>query len=297
LWVRERFVSGGSKVRLKTTVSREGELDRIVRGAALKKQDRLYIPSRIADNPGLDEAEYRETLLHLPPVVREQLMNGDWTVREDAVFKQEWLRYYDERPGQYELLKPGGELLRVVPQNACRRFITIDPAGTSAERTREQNGRKRSFTVLQVWDWPTRELDRYLILRHQVRRQVAFNDLSNLVAEAYREWRPAKVWIEGETLGRSVQDHFKDQMPIECISTETKDKLARAGKLIMKMERGDVFFPRDVAWVPGLEQEMLAWTGHEREPADQIDAAAYAAIVATRDSQTPIRMSGAVMRL
>jgi hypothetical protein len=52
------------------------------------KHGRHYIPSRIADNSALDEAEYRQTLLHLPPLVRERLMNGDWSVQEQGLIQR-----------------------------------------------------------------------------------------------------------------------------------------------------------------------------------------------------------------
>jgi len=44
------------------------------------------------------------------------------------------------------------------------------------------------------------------------------------------------------------------------------------------------------SWRPGLEQEWLAWTGDERQPADQVDAAAYAAIVVGEGQMEAIRI-------
>ena len=65
----------------------------------LEKYGRLYVPSRIADNPHLDGEEYRQSLLHLPPVERERLMNGDWSVQERTLIHREWLRYFVEVGG------------------------------------------------------------------------------------------------------------------------------------------------------------------------------------------------------
>src|SRR5205823_11882248 len=131
---------------------------------------------------------------------------------------------------------------------------------------------------------------KFLILRDQVRKRVGFGELCNLIRGVHAQWRPAKVWIEGEKLGWAVWDELKGQMPIECLPPGCRDKATRAAPLIVKLERGEVFLPRhNTTWRPELEQEFLAWTGHERQPADQIDAAAYAAIVAANLPHQTVR--------
>lgn len=43
---------------------------------------RAFIPARLDDNPHLDRAEYVESLNELDAVTREQLLKGDWQIRE-----------------------------------------------------------------------------------------------------------------------------------------------------------------------------------------------------------------------
>jgi hypothetical protein len=141
VWVKERFVSQESRVRNQESGS-----------------DRVFIPALIADNPGLNQQEYRHSLAHLPAVLRERLMNGDWSVQEEGLFQQQWLRYYvlvgQAATEQYEIRTPDGRVIAAIPVSACRRFCTIDPAGTSADKAREMRGRPASHTVVQVWDQP-----------------------------------------------------------------------------------------------------------------------------------------------
>ena len=55
----------------------------------------------------------------------------------------------------------------------------------------------------------------------------------------------------------------------------------RASRLIVKLSRGEIFLPQlETTWRPDFERELLAWSGTDDEPTDQIDAAAYAAIIA-----------------
>ena len=178
------------------------------------------------------------------------------------------------------LLCPDGRILAVVDPAQCRRFITVDPAGTSADRAAEIRGRERSFTVCQVWEQPRGELSKFLILRHQVREHLGFGDIQRTLERLYDQWQPERIWIENEKLGIAAVDQLR-HLPIFTVPTRGKDKSVRATRLILKLQRGEVFLPKhENSWRHELEKEFLSWTGHDREMTDQIDAAAYAAIIA-----------------
>lgn len=67
-WVRDRFIDPARKIR----------------------SARFY-PARLVDNPSLDQEQYEEALMHLDPVERARLLNGDWDVTESgAMFQREW---------------------------------------------------------------------------------------------------------------------------------------------------------------------------------------------------------------
>jgi phage terminase large subunit-like protein len=282
----------------KAAIAREtATAPRMAEGYVFRRQGRLYVPSRIADNPHLDGEEYRQSLLHLPPVERERLMNGDWNVQRQAQFKADSLRYYVEDRGQVELLEPSGRILVALPPGTCYRFVTIDPAGTSQEKAQEAGGYTPSWSVIQVWERPPREWSKFLILRHQVRERVAFDELCKRIESVHAEWQPQQIWIEGEKLGVAIESHFRQQLPIQTVPTGNREKVARAGPLIIKFAKGEIFIPQDnTTWRPALEAEFLAWTGDKREPADQIDAAAYAVIVAGQSPPPPICVRLGVLR-
>ena len=55
-----------------------------------KEKGRIFIPSRLEDNPGLDIESYREMLATLDPVTRQRLEFGDWwTTESGSMFKRE----------------------------------------------------------------------------------------------------------------------------------------------------------------------------------------------------------------
>lgn len=65
-WVYDRFVAPWRAV---------------VAGQQEFSTDRVFIPSRLADNPYLDYESYVESLQELDPIERARLLDGDWDVR------------------------------------------------------------------------------------------------------------------------------------------------------------------------------------------------------------------------
>lgn len=250
-----------------------------------------YVPARIADNPAIDEAEYRETLSHLPALERERLMNGDWSVREEGLIRAAWLKRYEVCGARLTILNDDGSAEGSVDERECRRFVTIDPAGTSAERASECGGREPSWSVIAVWDQPYGKRSRYLFLRHVTRQRVGFGGLVRLIQQTYAIWKPIEMLIEGEKLGVAVADVIGHSLPLHTLPTGCRDKVARAGRMLIALERGEMRLPREKhPWLADLESEWLAWTGHPNEVSDQVDVAAYAANVAEEHQQREVQL-------
>lgn len=56
-----------------------------------KDNNRIFISAGLKDNPYLDAEQYKEALQELDPVTREQLLNGNWEIREAGnVFNRHW---------------------------------------------------------------------------------------------------------------------------------------------------------------------------------------------------------------
>ncbi len=282
-WVKERFIPD-SRTPLQGV---QDDLQSRPTKEILWKNGAAFIPARIADNPGLNADEYRQSLAHLPSVLRQRLERGDWSVHEAGLIQQSWLRYFTQRDRMLDLLDPRGRTLARVDERNCRRFATIDPAGTSADRAKERRGRAVSWSVVQVWDQPRpRELSSMLLLRHVERRRVGFDGLCTLIKDTHRRWRPARLLIENEKLGQAAVDVLRRELPIRVIATGGRDKVTRAAPLIAKLERGEVFLPRyNNSWLSDLEAEWLSWTGLDDETTDQVDAAAYAVTVAQQQAR------------
>ncbi|HUE71613.1 MAG TPA: terminase family protein [Pirellulaceae bacterium] len=279
LWVKSRFIDDNSVSDAAGHAGSPAMPD----GEAYSAGDLAYVPARVADNPHLDADEYRQSLMHLPPVTRERLLHGDWSIQAAGQFRAEWLRYYVALGDELQVLDPQGKAVVAAQARLCDRFCTIDPAGTPAEAS-QATGRPHSWSVIQIWYQPRGKLAHFLFLRHQWRAQVDFHDLLTAIRQVHDEWQPREIFVEKERLGTAICSMLvREGVPIVAIPPEGKEKDVRARPLIHKYSRGEVLLPKlDISWRPDFEAELLAWTGGKREPCDQIDAAAYAAIIAER---------------
>jgi predicted phage terminase large subunit-like protein len=75
-WVRDRFIDQRTR-----------------------KQDAVFVPSKLADNPSLDRESYEENLNELGAVERDRLLDGDWDVVDEGdMFQRHWFRSVDKAP-------------------------------------------------------------------------------------------------------------------------------------------------------------------------------------------------------
>lgn len=59
----------------------------------------IFVPSKMNDNPYLDDEEYRKSLKELDPITRRQLEEGDWNVRaKGEFFDRSWFELVDTAP-------------------------------------------------------------------------------------------------------------------------------------------------------------------------------------------------------
>lgn len=202
------------------------------------------------------------------------------TEDEGGRVKRDHLRYWTFTGDMYKLLRPDGSALRIVEWQKCQRFTTVDCAGSSDDVGKEKRGKPASYSVISTWDHD--RAGGALILRDQKRGRWEFPELCNKIREAYKEHHPAWVGVENEKTGLAALQTLRD-LPCRPLSHEGKDKLTRAATLLNELSQGRVYLARDAAWRDDLEAELLAWTGHPDEQADQIDAAAYAAREAFRN--------------
>jgi hypothetical protein len=278
-WVKKRFVSDEALEKTRGLDARQPSPPGTIFYAT---PQRAFVPARIADNPYLDLDDYLASLSQFTnPVTRERLMNGDWSIMPDGLINPEWIREYTMQGEIIRLFNAADEQFAAFHQNECRRFITVDTAGSTKDRTREAKGKPHSYNVAGVWDYRHLGTTEALICRHVWRGRVEFVAMCDKLRELNRVWRPSKIRVEDATMGPDLLSVLRSELPIDLITTGGKGKVERATKLLNMLAKGQVFLPKhDADWRHPLEAEWFSWQGLEDETNDQVDVAAYAAIEA-----------------
>lgn len=276
-WVRDRFITQEALDTLRALRSDEPCPPGL---SFFTSKGHGFVPARLADNPYIDQDEYRAQMSGFTdPVMRERMLNGDWSVMPNTKISPDWIREYSLRGEMICLEDADGKQRAVFHQNDCRRFITVDTAGSTKHITREARGKPHSWSVAGVWDYKHLGTMEALILRHVWRGRVEFVAMCDRLRELNREWRPSRIRVEDATMGPDLLSVLRGELPIDLISTGGKGKVERATKLLNMLAKGQVFLPKaETGWRHPLEAEWFSWQGLEDETNDQVDMAAYAAI-------------------
>jgi len=127
-WVRNRFVP---QVDPHTSV--------VVTPVDEYGERRIFVPAKLDDNPSLDQVEYRKNLAALDPVLRAQLLEGNWGARPPGeVFDRSWFNIIVAPKEQQAILSSVGTWVRAWDLASTERGKGRDPdytVGTLMGRT------------------------------------------------------------------------------------------------------------------------------------------------------------------
>jgi predicted phage terminase large subunit-like protein len=199
---------------------------------------RIFVPARLADNPHLDAAEYRESLSELDPITQRQLLDGVWvTDASNRPYDAAWWR------GAHRFDPDDGAEI-------TRRWLTLDTAFKDAEAN--------DYTACGLWEMePTRYRARY---RPLWQRRLQFPALVAAVAETAERYKSTlvEVVIEDRASGtsaiqvlRGATDGWLSRRIADFTPKESKTERARNGTIWCA--RGYVLLPAPSAAVPELQ--------------------------------------------
>lgn len=263
-----------------------------------------FIPATLEDNKVLCEKDpgYRAKLKALPRIERERLLGGNWKASEGSLIETDWLKFYTIVDGKLRFSLTGHVF--EIPIASCRRFATIDTAGTSKEKAAELRGDPPSWSVCAVWDalphYVTTAdgarvvLSELLFLRHVWRAQVDWNQLKAGVPEVLQTWNVQRAYIENAHYGQPLSKEIKGCATeligpvisgMDDSSRGAKLERAVASGMLSRVENGKLFLPAEqLPWLPAYKRELTVWTGLPKETADQIDVTSYACYISRKQS-------------
>lgn len=219
---------------------------------------RRFIPAKLSDNPSVDRAEYTKSLRNVDPILRAQMLEGDWTAAKPGnKFRRDWFTIIDRAPRlvkrvRYWDLASTEETGSNDPDWAAGARLGLTPGGEivieDIRRMRGTPGAVESF-------------------------------ISSTAMSDNPEGPPGfPIWIEQEpgSAGAAVISTYQRRV-LRGYTVRghrpTGDKWTRADVLASRAEAGQVLLVRG-NWVPAFLEEAEAFSedgthGHD----DQVDAA------------------------
>jgi predicted phage terminase large subunit-like protein len=235
-WVRQRFLVEG------------------------KETGRIFIPSKLTDNPGIDPESYRSVLAELDPVERKRLEFGDWwTTTLGTMFDR----------GSFEIVEPS-EIPSLDKSTVITRFW--DLAGTEPSQSNPDP------------DWTVGCLGAFhngMFYILDIRRIRAKGEkIEKFIRETAEEDGveiPIQMEQEPGSAGKNLIDQYaRYVLPGYAFSGQraTGDKVTRAKPFAAAAANGNVKIVR-AAWNTDFIDEMSAFP-EARVHDDQVDAATHA---------------------
>jgi predicted phage terminase large subunit-like protein len=255
---------GGIPIRFRCA-SNPPTREEVERGEWVKKryvdpntrEDRIFIPAWMSDNPYVDQEEYRKALSQLDPVTRRQLEEGDWDIEAAGfMFNQEDF-----------------EIVKTVPSDVVS-VRYWDRAATERKKTVTEDNQPAATAGCKM----SLSKDKKIYIEDIVRFQK--NPLANekiIKQTAVLDGIGTKIFMEQEPGSSGV----------DTISTYTRlllgfsfkgdrpsgSKITRAEPLSAQVAAGNVFLVAG-KWIPDFLREATLFPSGKYK--DQIDAAAGA---------------------
>ena len=244
-WVKQRFIIEG------------------------KEKGRLFIPSRLEDNPHIDKEDYERQLAQLPPLEREQLRNGNWDVEPTGtMFDKTWFKIVEAAPVDLEIVRFWD--LAATEDNGKN-----DPDWTAGAKVgRSPNGDYYILDIQKVRGTP--QTVQALV------KQTAMVDGREVIV--YME-------EEGGSGGKNTIDFYR-RFILQGFAfygkRSTGSKESRAVPLSSTAEAGNVYIVRGT-WVNDFLNEINAFPQGSHD--DQVDAVVGAFNMINEEESVEIRVS------
>ena len=238
--------------------------DKIGNREAMMYQGRIFIPSKLKDNPYIDAKSYIESLMHLDPITRRQLLDGDWTARHGgSIFKREWFKVVPELPSN------------------CLQVRGWDLAASEDEEAARTAGVKLA-----------RDGQRIYYIAHCVSGRWTPGKRDNVIRQtAMADTKSVRVFLEeeGGSGGKAQVEALTRFLPEFWVRgiKPTGDKVTRAGPVASAAEIGNVRIV-DGPWVQEFLDRLESFS--DEINVDEVDALslAYNELVEIRTARPPV---------
>lgn len=216
-----------------------------------------FVQAKLDDNPSLDKPAYIRSLNKLDPITRAQLLEGNWDITEEGMFKRQWFQFEEDYPR-------GHPLVRYWDLAATEAAYGTDPDWTV--------GVLMTIAAGQFW-----------IIDVQRFRASPKETEDNIKNQAIVDGKEVAICMEeeGGSSGKSLIDHYQRNVLVGYVFRgirPTGSKAQRAAPLASAVEAKNVkvVVSRDQQepWLNTFLDELCLFPKGSHD--DQVDAASGA---------------------
>ena len=219
--------------------------------------NRKFLPASLWDNPGINAEQYAGTLDRLDPVLRAQLLEGDWDIEESGgVFDPSTWEYVDDFPDAQtvEMSVRYWDMAGTEPSER-----NPDPDYTVGVKVELSGGLAWLTDIVRFRAGPARVLN-------QVQR----------VAAADGEGVHIVIEEEGGSSGKAASFHYAQNLPGYYVDFDhpTGPKFQRATRTASALRNKTLLVHNQNRWVSDMRSEFALYTGETKKGFhdDQVDA-------------------------
>ncbi len=224
-----------------------------------KKENRTFMQSLATDNPHLDLEDYMESLMELPRIEREALMNGNWDLTPDGeFFHRAWFE---------------GKILDTVPAGVkFKKTIRYWDLAATEKKGNNDPDWTAGCLMGQTTD------NQYYVLDIRRVRTTPLGVQQFIRQTAEEDGRNVEIWMEqeGGSGGKNTIDNYRrNVLPDYKFHADLKreDKKQRAGILSSQVEAGNIFIIRNEILTAYLNEIMSFPNGSHDDMVDATSGA------------------------
>jgi predicted phage terminase large subunit-like protein len=246
------------------------------------REDRVFIPSSLEDNPHLDRESYELSLNQLDPVTRMRLRYGDWMIHESqGMFKPAWF----EGEGRVVPALP------TLPSGKQWRFVRWwDVAATEVEIKKNKDPDWSVGVLVAFCDGIGYVVDVVRV------RMTPMQVEQKILDTAEHDGPGVEIWMEQEpgAAGKTMKNYYSRLLAGYSFQSEVSNanKLEYAKPLASAAEHGNIRLVRGSWNYEFIEELCLFPSEGERIHDDQVDAVSKAWIKVTIGRKRRIRAWG-----
>lgn len=236
-WVKERYIY----------VAKPGEV--FVDSLGTK---RLYIPSLLKDNPNLNEEEYTRTLMHLPDIEREALLNGNWDLSFGEVFKREDFKVISREQFNDMTTFEVDEFWDLEDgygETSLIKYLTLDVAVTDTKTSDSS-----AFTVGYI----DNNNNKYVEKSKKVK--LLSNDLLEFTFKLARDYEVQFIGVEDTAISKTFIENLENAINERCLpyvvvrlTPAGRNKVARIQQYILTSKNQNRLY-----FIDGVDEEMIS---------------------------------------